>query len=43
MNGDGRSTNLGEEEEEADADDFKAEEAAVGVVEEAVEDEAKEI
>ena len=43
MDGDGRSTQLGEEEEEAEAVDFKEEEAAVGVVEEATEEEAKEI
>ena len=36
-----RSTHLGEEEEEAEADDFKAEEAVLGVVEEAAEDDAE--
>ena len=43
MNRDGRSTQLGYEEEEAEAADLKAEEAAVGVFEEAAGDEAKEI
>ena len=37
----GRSTQLGEEEEDSEATDLKAEETAVGVVEEAAEDEAK--
>ena len=32
----GRSTQLGEEEEEAEASNLKAEEAAIGAVEEAV-------
>ena len=42
MDGDGRSTHLGEEEEEAQVSNLKAEEATVGVVEEASEYEAKE-
>ena len=43
MGGDGRSNQLGEEEEEAEADNFKEEEAAAGVANETAEDEAKEI
>ena len=43
MDGDGRSTQLGEDEEEAEAAYFKAEEAVAGLVEEAAEYEAKEI
>ena len=39
----GRSTNLGDEEDESEAADLKAEEAAVRVIKEATEDEAKEI
>ena len=39
----GRSHHLGEEEEDAEADDLKAEEAVVGVAEEALEDKANEI
>ena len=39
----GRSTNLGNEEDESEAADLKAEEAAVRVIKEATEDEAKEI
>ena len=42
MDGYGRSTHLVEKEEEAEAEDLKAEEAAVGVVGETVEDESKE-
>ena len=41
MDGDGRSTHMGEEEDEAEADDLKSEEAVVGVVKEATEDEEK--
>ena len=41
MNGDGRSNHMGEEEEEEDAVDLNAEESAVGVAEEAVEEKAK--
>ena len=43
MDGDGRSTQMGEKEEEVEAVDLKSEEAVLGVSEEAVEDEAKEI
>ena len=43
MDGDGRSTQLVEEEEELEAADLKLEEAAVGVVEEDAKDESKEI
>ena len=43
MDEDSRSTQLVEEGEETEAADFKAEEAAVGVVQEAVEEEKKEI
>ena len=39
----GRSTHLEEEEEEAEVEEMKAEEAVVGVFEEAAEDRAKEI
>ena len=38
MDGDGRSTQLGEEEEEAKATNLKSEEASVGVVEVDAED-----
>ena len=41
MDGDGRLTQMGGEEEEAEANDFKSEEAMVGVSNESVEDEAK--
>ena len=40
---DGRSIHLGQEEEGAEADYLKEEQAAVEVVEEAMEDKAKEI
>ena len=43
MDRDGSSTQLREEEEEAEANDFKSEKAAVGVVEETAEGEEKEI
>ena len=43
MDVDRRSTHLGEEEQEAEAADLKAEESAVGVVNKSAEDEAKEI
>ena len=43
MNVDGRSTHLVEEEEEVEAEALKAEEAAVGVVEESKEEKANEI
>ena len=43
MDIDSRSTHLGEEKEEANVEDLKAEEAAVGMVEEAADDESKEI
>ena len=43
MDGDGRSTHLVEEEEEAEVADLKADQDVVGVVEEAAKDKAKEI
>ena len=43
MDGDGRSKNLKDEEEESEASDLKAEEAVVGVVKEAADVNAKEI
>ena len=43
MDGDGRSTHLEEEEKESEAADLKTDEAAVGEVEEAAQDETKEI
>ena len=43
MNGDGRSNQMVEEEEETETDHLKSEEATVWLVEEATEDESKEI
>ena len=43
MGGDVRSTHMGEEEEDAEVTNLKAEESAVGVVEEAAEEEANKI
>ena len=41
MDGDGRSTQLGEEEEDAETNSLKAEEAPVGVFNEVMEEESK--
>ena len=43
MDGDDRPTQIGEDYKGAEAADFEADETAVGVVEEAAEDKAKEI
>ena len=43
MDRDGKSTHLGEAEEDSEASNLKLEAAVTGVVEEAAEDEAKEI
>ena len=40
MDGNGRSTHMGEEEKEAEVSALKVEEVAIGVVEEAVEEDS---
>ena len=42
MDGDGRSTQLIEKKEEAEASDLKVKEVVVGLIEEATEDKAKQ-